>query len=63
MNDDMTVYEIDLSKKYILQVEQALSMAELNRLRDEYQRWITGDNPIFFLFGKAKLVKVGTADE
>lgn len=57
------VYEIDLTKKYILQIDEPLSMADMERLKQQYEPWIAGDNPIFFLFGKARLVKVETTDE
>ena len=64
MSDEQpAVYEIDLSKKYILQFEKPLPMAELERIRDEYKRWITSDEPILILFGKIKLVKVESDDE
>ena len=61
---DETVYEIDLSKKYIIVIERKLSMEESARLKANYRKWVESDEPILFLFGeKVRLLKVEEAED
>jgi len=53
------VYEIDISKKYILQLG-LVPRSEGERVRKLVQEWLGNDSPILLLSGDIKLIKVET---
>ena len=56
------VYEIDLTKKYILQLPDDLSMAEIDRIKDMIDKWIIGDSLFLVINKSIKLIKVSEAE-
>lgn len=66
MKDDAEpfVYEIDLSKKYIIHFEDHLPLAVLENIRGKIHDWLTSkDQPFLILHGNIKLLKVDTTEE
>lgn len=61
--DEPVVYEIDLTKKYIIRFEKPMPMAEYESFQRACIDWMKGDDPFLVVFGNVKLVKVETADE
>lgn len=55
---DSNVYEIDLTKKYIIQMPSDLSMMELEQIKNLIDEWVLGDYPFLVLNKSIKLVKV-----
>ena len=59
MSDQTAVYEIDLTKKYILQFDRPISAEEAERLKAKVAEWKTNDQPFVFIAGGGvKLVRV-----
>lgn len=59
MSDQPSVYEIDLTKKYILQFARPLGLEELQRIVNCIEEWKTSDRPFLLLAGgDVKLVRV-----
>ena len=59
-----TIFEIDVTKKYILLIDAVLNTVQRERLDAKIKEWVAGDNPILIVNGlMAKLVKVEDANE
>lgn len=63
MTDEPRVYEIDLTKKYILRFEYKLSQAVIARIGHQIKEWMASDQPFLLLDAGVKLVRVETEDE
>lgn len=57
------VYEIDLTKKYILAFDQVLTGYEAERIKEAIKTWMEGDNAFLVIDGGVKLVKVDLPEE
>ena len=58
------VYEIDMTKKYIIALDQPLSANEFDHIRDVFTRWAKSDEPFLIIPGvKLRLIKVEALDE
>jgi glycine/serine hydroxymethyltransferase len=62
-NTETPVYEIDLSKKYVLVFPYALSQEQLARIKDDINQWIKSDKPFMILTGGARLMRVEAIEE
>jgi hypothetical protein len=59
MSEQTAVYEIDLTKKYILQFDRPVSMEEAERIKAKIAEWKVSDEPFLFIAGgEIKLVRV-----
>lgn len=57
------VYEIDVTKKYVLVFEERLSHEERHRLNGLIDDWLKNENPFLVVSGGVKLFKAETAEQ
>jgi hypothetical protein len=57
------VYEIDVTKKYILVFPERLSSHEAARMKDAIDGWMKSDKPFLIVDRNVRLVKVEAADK
>jgi hypothetical protein len=62
MSEKTDVYEIDVTKKYILQFKERLRQEDLLRMIRDISDWVASDAPFLILEGDVKLVRVEDAD-
>jgi len=62
MHDQTNVYEIDVTKKYIMVFESRLSLAGHESITRSIKEWLASDNPFLLLDGRVKLVRVEDAE-
>ena len=60
---DIPVYEIDLSKKYILSFRGVLSLEDREKIRQKIKEWMEGDDPFLLIMDGVKLLKIETPEE
>ena len=60
---DPSVYEIDLTKKYIIRIKDPLSPPAVERITRELKEWMSGDKTFAILEGDIKLVRVEVDNE
>ncbi len=59
-----TVYEIDLTKKYVLRYDLPLTQEHMHRLTNQIEQWLDSPNqPFLLLSGDVKLIRVEDAGE
>lgn len=63
MSDEDRVYEIDLTKKYILRFSEPLSMQMVDNLKRAFDEWAKNDQPFLLIDRDVKLVRVESDDE
>ncbi len=52
------VYEINLSKKYIMLLPPGLSAQEYNRVKRLINEWAASDQPLLVISAEVQLVKI-----
>ena len=57
------VYEIDLTKKYILSFPQKLTVNDFARIKHEIDEWLRSDKPFLLIDEDVRLVLVETEDQ
>ena len=65
MSDQPTVYEIDVTKKYILLIEGHMSSQEISRVHDYIRKWVDDPKEPFLILNSnaVKLVKVSDGSQ
>lgn len=57
------VYEVDLTKRYVLRFGEQLSMEQVERIAANVDEWVKSDRPFLLIWGDVKLVRVDIPDE
>lgn len=63
MENEVVIYEIDPSKKYILSFPGEISNEGRQRIHEAVRAWLKGNDPFFIVPPGVKLVKVELPEE